>query len=219
MRRLHKHRTAVTQVKGLELNRRHFVLNKHVSLRGTVPRHTARWETHSRPCGNDLLLPMWSSSGKHSLSRSGGSEIIFWSGNQQTWFRFFPFLPGIARHVLSKTPWGRVLPELLTVPQLVNRTSLFVKPEVSLSHSQQLATCPCPEPEQTRTSKWSPSLRYPTKIPFALLLCSIRATCHTYLIILDVITPPLPPKNLVCNADHESPLYVVFSRHLSPRPT
>jgi len=76
MRRLHKRRAALTQVKGLKTNRRHFVLNKHVSLRGTVPRHTARWETHSSPCGNDLLLPTWSSSGKLSRDLEVRDHIL-----------------------------------------------------------------------------------------------------------------------------------------------
>jgi len=102
MCRLHKHRTALTQVKGLKPNRRHFVLNKLVSLRGTVPRHTARWETHSSPCGNDLLLPTWSSSGKHSLSWSGGSRSYFgqetnklgldWVKRKPTWCHLFYYL-------------------------------------------------------------------------------------------------------------------------------
>jgi hypothetical protein len=50
-----------------ETEQRAHYLNKHISLSGTVPRHTAHWETHSSQCGNDLLLPTWWSSGKQSL--------------------------------------------------------------------------------------------------------------------------------------------------------
>ena len=38
------------------------------------------------------------------------------------------------------------------------------------------------------SSEWSPSLRFPHQILYAPLLFPIRATCHSHLIILDLIT-------------------------------
>ena len=54
----------------------------------------------------------------------------------------------IWRVQLLFTPWSRVLSEKLTGPQLVTKSQHFMEPEGSLPHSQQPATCPCPEPDQ-----------------------------------------------------------------------
>jgi hypothetical protein len=74
-----------------------------------------------------------------------------------------------------------VLPEKLAVPQLVTKFPVFYETQRSLQNSQQPATCPYPEPDQSRpcpltlledpfntilpitprSSKWSLSLRSP----------------------------------------------------------
>jgi len=45
-------------------------------------------------------------------------------------------------------PWSRVLLEMLTGSHSMNSPS-FKKPKGSLPHSQQLATCPYPDPDQS----------------------------------------------------------------------
>jgi hypothetical protein len=98
VRRLHIHRFALTQVTRLKPNRRHILLNKHVSLSGTVPRHTAHWETHSSQCGNDLLFPTWWSNGKHSFA--------IWRFRFEIWVRkpiHFVLVLVTSRHVVTNS--------------------------------------------------------------------------------------------------------------------
>ena len=45
------------------------------------------------------------------------------------------------------TAWSRVLLERLTRPQLFGNSHVM-EPEVSSPHSQELATCPCREPDE-----------------------------------------------------------------------
>lgn len=47
------------------------------------------------------------------------------------------------------TPWGRVLLEKLTVPQLARNSSHFQEAESSLAHSQEPASCPYVEMHTT----------------------------------------------------------------------
>jgi len=51
----------------------------------------------------------------------------------------------------SLTPWRRVLLEKLTVTELVKKTPLppFMEPEGSLQCSEEHATGPCPEPDES----------------------------------------------------------------------
>ena len=51
--------------------------------------------------------------------------------------------------VIIIIPCGRVLLEKLTVPQIVKNFSSFYENEGSLPFSQELATCPSPEPDQS----------------------------------------------------------------------
>jgi hypothetical protein len=51
--------------------------------------------------------------------------------------------------VFYVTTWNRILPEKLTVPQLVKMSTYFMQPKVSLPHSHQPATCPYPDQDQS----------------------------------------------------------------------
>ena len=84
-----------------------------------------------------------------------------------------------------------------------------MEPEGSLPHLQQLATFPCPEPNQSSpcpsshflkihfnfifpykpgSSKWSLSLRSPNQNPVGISPLPNHVTCPTYLKLLDLIT-------------------------------
>jgi hypothetical protein len=52
----------------------------------------------------------------------------------------YPDNLGVSQLLL--TPWSKVLPEQLGVPQLVEKFPQFMEPEVSLPHLQVLTTCP-----------------------------------------------------------------------------
>jgi hypothetical protein len=47
------------------------------------------------------------------------------------------------------TPWSRILLQKLTVAQLVEKFPAFMEPESSLPCSQQPATDPYPEPDES----------------------------------------------------------------------
>ena len=84
-----------------------------------------------------------------------------------------------------------------------------MEPEGSLPHSQQPATCPCPEPDQSSpvrpshflnilhniilpsmrgSSKWPLSIRFSYQNLYTPLLFPIRAICTAHLFFLDLIT-------------------------------
>ena len=84
-----------------------------------------------------------------------------------------------------------------------------MEPEGSLPHSQEPATCPCPEPDQSTSlphpTSWRyililsshlrlalPSALFPSgfriKTLYELFLSPIRNTCPNHLILLDLIT-------------------------------
>jgi len=107
----------------------------------------------------------------------------------------------------SLTPWCRVLPEQLTVLQLVKKfpsfhgTRKFVtaltsvrrlslswaSPIQSTSHILEIHPTII-HPSTPRSSQWSPSLRFPHQDPIHPLSSRIRATCPAHLILLDFIT-------------------------------
>jgi hypothetical protein len=83
-----------------------------------------------------------------------------------------------------------------------------MEPEGSLPHSQQLATCPYPEADQSSpcpaphlkthlniilpstpgSSKWSLSLTYHHQNPVSTSPLPVRATCHAHFVHFDFIT-------------------------------
>jgi len=48
-------------------------------------------------------------------------------------------------HTNHLLPWGKLLLERLTVPQIFNKFPKFMQPKGSLPLSQQRITCPCPK--------------------------------------------------------------------------
>jgi len=92
---------------------------------------------------------------------------------------YYPQKSSMFRSLL--TPRSRVLPQMLTTPQIVKKFSTFMQPECSLPYSQAPATCPYSHhsipvyatsprflkfhfhivvPSTPKSSKWSPSLRF-----------------------------------------------------------
>ena len=114
---------------------------------------------------------------------------------------FTYFLTYLITYLL--TPWSRVHLEELTVSKLVKKFPHFMKPEVSLQHSQMPTTCPYPEPHRS-----SP---YP-HIP----LPGFRSCAITFQTFLLQVTPYstktrsalLPPRDL-CLAKLTAPDVII----------
>ena len=135
------------------------------------------------------------------------------------------------KHINTRTPQSRVIPEKLTVPQLVKKfpesdgTRMFITAFTTVPPP----TCPCLRPDQTRlplshflkinfiiipaythrSSKRSFPSGFPTKILCGHILCPILASHR-----LDLIT-----RIIVVNTDHKAPrfpLFTVTSSHLHP---
>jgi len=135
---------------------------------------------------------------------------------------------------LSVHQYAQSLLERLTVPRLVQKEDACYEPEGSLPSSQETTTCPGqpaqstprprftssssillspPPPAMPRSSKWSLSVRFPTKTPYASPLSAVRVTRPDHLIPLDLIARMMlgeEPKPLgsLCKYDR-LPCYVL----------
>jgi hypothetical protein len=112
-------------------------------------------------------------------------------------------------------------------PQILKQFPCFMKPEGSLPHSQQPATCPCPEPDQSSRCPHIPCLVDPFNIilpctpGFSKLFLFLRfphqiPVCSSALNVLHILTISFfliwsSEWYLVRSTEHKSPCYVVFS--------
>ena len=116
---------------------------------------------------------------------------------------FFAML--LLTYSMEQSPWEA---NRFSASQEISR--IFMEPEGSLPHLQVSATCPYPEPDQSRpcpppfhfleihlnitlpsmpwSSKWSLSLRFTHQNPVYISPIPICDTCPAHLILLDLIT-------------------------------
>jgi hypothetical protein len=94
-----------------------------------------------------------------------------------------------------------------------------MEPEGSSPYTQEPATCPYPEPDQSSLRLGLPSGLLPSGFPAKALYAHLLSPYVPHVLPISVFPTWSPEWYLVRNTEHEARCYVVFSTPLLPHPS